>query len=71
MTIALKYLDLLKTKEKFKIEGDMKMKLLEIIKKDTAFFARCEIIDYSLLIGIHQRNLHPPLTNNSQYLMSE
>lgn len=67
MTIALKDLDLLRTKEKFKIDGDMKMKLLEIIKKDTAFFARCEIIDYSLLIGIHQRNLH----QNTQYLISE
>lgn len=34
-TIALKDLDLLKAKEKFKIDGELKKKLLETIKKDT------------------------------------
>jgi 1-phosphatidylinositol-4-phosphate 5-kinase len=57
-TIALKDLDFLKAKEKFKIEGDIKKRLLETIKKDVTFFAECEIIDYSLLVGIHQKNLH-------------
>lgn len=41
------------------------------------FFARCEIIDYSLLVGIHQKSLHlpelkvNPATNNSQYINTE
>jgi len=52
-TIALKDLDFLKTKEKFKVEGDIKRKLLDTIRKDVNFFASCEIIDYSLLIGVH------------------
>ena len=52
-SIALKDLDFMKAKEKFKIEGEIKRKLLDTLKKDTAFFARCEIIDYSLLIGVH------------------
>lgn len=37
-TIALKDLDFLRTKEKFKIEGDLKRRLLESIKKDVKFF---------------------------------
>jgi Phosphatidylinositol-4-phosphate 5-Kinase len=64
-------LDFLSSKEKFKIDGDLKRKLLETIKKDTAFFARCEIIDYSLLVGVHQKNLHNHNTNNSVYLNTE
>ena len=52
-TIALKDLDFLNAKEKFKIEGDIKRKLLETIRKDVDFFSECEIIDYSLLIGVH------------------
>lgn len=63
-TLALKDLDLLKAKEKFKIDGDIKKKLLDTIKKDVNFFARCEIIDYSLLIGIHYKSLHLPQANN-------
>ena len=52
-TIALKDLDFINAKEKFKIDGDVKRQLMESIKKDTEFFAKCEIIDYSLLVGIH------------------
>lgn len=71
-TTALKDLDLLRNKEKFKIDGDVKRRLLDSLKKDVGFFTRCEIIDYSLLVGIHYRNLHLPLTNNSQqYVNSE
>jgi hypothetical protein len=71
----LKDLDLIKAKEKFKIDGETKKKLLDTIKADAKFFQRCEIIDYSLLIGIHQRSLHVPpqggMTNNSVYLNTE
>jgi hypothetical protein len=73
-TIALKDLDFLQSKEKFKVEGDLKRKLLDTIKKDVDFFAKCEIIDYSLLIGLHFQKQHPPPapgTNNSVYLGTE
>ena len=70
--MALKDLDFIASKEKFRIEGDTKKRLLETIKKDTKFFARMEIIDYSLLVGVHVKILHPPpQTNNSVYLNSE
>jgi hypothetical protein len=66
-TIALKDLDFLASKEKFKIDGEIKRKLMETISRDVEFFAKCEIIDYSLLIGIHFPKQHPPIAglNNS------
>jgi len=65
-TIALKDLDLMNNKEKFKIEGSIKKRLLDTIQKDAAFFAKNGIIDYSLLIGIHYKNQHPSPTNGSR-----
>jgi 1-phosphatidylinositol-4-phosphate 5-kinase len=59
-TIALKDLDLLKQKKKFLVGRDYKKELCTIIAKDTAFFAKMGIIDYSLLIGIHDKELHKP-----------
>ena len=59
-TIALKDLDFLGAKEKFKIDGEIKRKLIETIRRDVDFFAKCEIIDYSLLIGLHFPKQHPP-----------
>jgi len=32
---------------------------MEIIKKDSAFFSANNIIDYSLLVGVHNRSEHP------------
>lgn len=32
---------------------------MEIIKKDSAFFNQLNIIDYSLLVGVHNRSEHP------------
>jgi len=55
LTIALKDLDFLNKKEKFKIGGKYKKKLMAIIKKDVEFFSGCGIIDYSMLIGVHER----------------
>lgn len=70
-TIAMKDLDFLKAKEKFKLEGDVKRKLLDTLRKDTEFFAKCEIIDYSLLIGVHVRNLHMPSSHRADTEQSE
>jgi len=36
----------------------MKKLLMEVIEKDAKFFAKVGIIDYSLLVGIHEFNLH-------------
>jgi 1-phosphatidylinositol-4-phosphate 5-kinase len=55
MTIALKDLDLINEKKKFTVGRDYKEKLMEIIKKDAEFFSKCQIIDYSLLVGVHEK----------------
>ena len=65
-TIALKDNDFIKRKEKFKVGGEMKKKLLDIIKKDSEFFARNSVIDYSLLIGVHIKKEHPSPTSQSR-----
>ena len=33
---------------------------MNIIKKDAAFFAKMGIIDYSMMIGMHDKELHKP-----------
>ena len=58
-TEALKDQDFLDKKEKFKVGSFHQKKLIEIIKKDAAFFGDNGIIDYSLLVGIHNRSEHP------------
>ena len=65
-TIALKDLDFLREAEKFKLEGGLKKRMLETIKKDSDFFAKNDIIDYSLLVGIHYKSKHPSPTNGSR-----
>ena len=42
-------------KMKIKVDRDTKRRLLEVIKKDSEFFAKAGIIDYSILIGVHYR----------------
>ena len=37
----------------------MKVRILEVLKMDANFFAENHIIDYSLLVGIHNRSEHP------------
>jgi hypothetical protein len=41
-------------------------KLIDIIKKDAAFFGDNGIIDYSLLVGIHNKSEHPTELLQSQ-----
>jgi len=38
----------------------MKRQLMEIVRKDAEFFAENNILDYSLLIGIHNKGIHSP-----------
>ena len=56
-TIALKDLDFLNRNEKLKIGRDNKTKLINIIKKDAAFFAKIGVIDYSMLVGVHKKQI--------------
>jgi 1-phosphatidylinositol-4-phosphate 5-kinase len=58
-TVALKDLNLLNDGKKFQIDREAKKKLIDIIQKDCNFFAKCDIIDYSLLVGVHDKTKHP------------
>ena len=37
---------------------DHKNELIKIIRKDAEFFAKQNIIDYSLLVGVHNKREH-------------
>lgn len=58
-TIALKDLDFINSNEKFKVGGEIKKKIIDTISKDARFFAKCGIIDYSMLVGIHFNSKYP------------
>ena len=59
MTVALKELDFRERYPKFKIKPAHKKSLMEIVKKDVEFLAKCELLDYSFLVGVHERDKHP------------
>ena len=58
-TIALKDNDFCDKKESFKVGQPMKVRILEVLKMDSDFFAENSIIDYSLLVGVHNKSEHP------------
>ena len=58
-TVALKDLDFINKKEIFKVGHENKQRLMSILRQDAQFFAENNIIDYSLLVGIHNRSEHP------------
>lgn len=64
-TVALKDLDFLDNQEKFWVGEENRKRLMEIIRKDAKFFAKQEVIDYSLLVGIHDRNKHLDSVNSN------
>lgn len=55
----MKDLDLLAAKEKFMIGTEAKKKFMDILRKDADFFGMQEVIDYSLLVGVHVKDKHP------------
>lgn len=57
--VALKDLDFLNKKDSFKVGHDNKQRIMQILRQDAQFFAENNIIDYSLLVGIHNRSEHP------------
>jgi len=54
----MKDLDFLEENKKFLVGRDNKNELIKIIRKDAEFFADLGIIDYSLLVGVHEKSLH-------------
>lgn len=58
-TIALKDLDFIEKQDRIKVGPINRERILEILKKDSAFFRDNNIIDYSLLIGVTNRSEHP------------
>eukprot|EP00927_Polykrikos_kofoidii_P058379 TRINITY_DN5285_c0_g2_i2.p1 TRINITY_DN5285_c0_g2~~TRINITY_DN5285_c0_g2_i2.p1 ORF type:complete len:887 (+),score=125.48 TRINITY_DN5285_c0_g2_i2:104-2662(+) len=53
-TVALKDVDFTRANETIRIGPERKKKLLTQIEEDSAFLAENNIIDYSLLLGIHE-----------------
>lgn len=58
-SVALKDLDFLQKKDIFKVGHENREKIVNILRQDAQFFADNNIIDYSLLVGIHNRSEHP------------
>ena len=56
-------------KTKIKVDRTYKSKLLSVLRKDADFFARCQIIDYSLLVGIH--NCKRPAGNQQRLQLDD
>ncbi len=54
-SVALKDNNFRKRNEKLIVGVDVKRDVLSVIRKDVDFFAKHNILDYSLLLGIHER----------------
>lgn len=52
-SIALKDLNVIEKKFKLKLSKENAEVIMDQINKDCKFFEECSIIDYSLLIGVH------------------
>lgn len=50
---ALKDLDIVDLNEHIRLDSDNTMKFQNQLEKDSSFLSSCKIIDYSLLLGIH------------------
>lgn len=59
-TIAWKDYDMLEREEKIALGPDRRKMLLQVIQRDADFFSSHMILDYSLLIGIHQKLVPAP-----------
>ena len=64
-TIALKDVDFIDNKAKFRVGESNRKRILEVIRKDCDFFIQNNIIDYSLLVGISNK------TDPSQSIVSQ
>lgn len=58
--VTLKDLDFLENKTKIQAKFEEYEEFMSVVKKDAKFFEDNNIIDYSMLVGIHHKN---PLSN--------
>lgn len=56
-SVALKDLDFTRIQERLILTTQMRDSLLSVLQKDTAFLESVEVFDYSLLLGVHVKNL--------------
>lgn len=56
-SIALKDNDMVKCDEKIRIGAERRNTLLKVIEQDAQFFCEHMILDYSLLVGIHEKRM--------------
>lgn len=54
--VALKDVDFQKAEEKIKLGEERRLKMLAQIRRDSEFLSNNNIIDYSLLLGIHEKD---------------
>jgi 1-phosphatidylinositol-4-phosphate 5-kinase len=64
-TVALKDSDFLERGERLRVGPDMKKELMSVIQKDVHFFSEHNILDYSLLVGIHERGSGPSMAQDT------
>eukprot|EP00931_Biecheleriopsis_adriatica_P056529 TRINITY_DN33497_c0_g1_i1.p1 TRINITY_DN33497_c0_g1~~TRINITY_DN33497_c0_g1_i1.p1 ORF type:complete len:819 (-),score=162.72 TRINITY_DN33497_c0_g1_i1:30-2486(-) len=55
--VALKDVDFLQASEKIEVGSERRKQIIEQIQRDSEFLAKNNIIDYSLLLGIHVKDL--------------
>ena len=70
-SIAKKDLDILRTKFKLNITKDQAQSIHQNIKNDSVFFEQNDIIDYSLLIGVHESPIIQNVLGLNQNNMKE
>lgn len=52
----MKDLDFLESKMKLQVKYEQYDEFISVVKKDAKFFEDNNIIDYSLLVGVHHKN---------------
>jgi len=67
--VVLKDLDLLQNNERIRIGWQAKAKLMEQIQLDSAFLAEGNMMDYSLLLGVHLRGTKSPEKGAPDFLV--
>lgn len=51
--MTLKDLDFLEKKQQLSVRGELYEEFMSVVRKDAQFFEENNIIDYSMLVGIH------------------
>lgn len=65
-SVVLKDLDWIRSGRKLHLGGDNKRRLLSQVNRDCALLERLEVIDYSLLVGIHHASASPAISRERE-----